>query len=166
MPSEQMLVINAIQGIVIAVSFAFLILLVATGNLIQSIASILCVTMVIVSITASFQLNGQQLGIVESIAVVVLIGFSVDYIVHFSAEYMHSREKTRSLKMRQSYRQMGISIFSGYMTTVGSGIWLLLCQLSFFYKFGQTISLTVTFAFLTATLTFGAMMHTFGPEGD
>lgn len=60
--------------------------------------------MVIVSITAAFQLNGQQLGVIESIAVVVLIGFSVDYIVHFSAEYIHSREKTRALKMRQSYR--------------------------------------------------------------
>lgn len=103
---------------------------------------------------------------IESISVVVLIGFSVDYIVHFSAEYIHSKEKTRSLRMQQSYRQMGVSIFSGYITTVGSGIWLLMCDLALFFKFGYTISITVTFAFLVATFTFGSFMHTFGPEGN
>jgi len=59
---------------------------------------------------------------------------------------------------------MGVSIFSGYVTTIGSGIFLLNCGFSFFYKFGQTISLTVTFAWLVATFTFGAMMKAFGPE--
>jgi predicted RND superfamily exporter protein len=39
------------------------------------------------------------MGTIESIAVVVLIGFSVDYIIHFSADYMHSLEETRELKM-------------------------------------------------------------------
>lgn len=45
-----------------------------------------------------------QFGTTESIAVVVLIGFSVDYIIHYSAEYMHSKEKTRDLKMQQALR--------------------------------------------------------------
>lgn len=67
--------------------------------------------------------------------------------------------------MQQSYRQMGVSIFSGYITTVGSGIWLLTCELSLFFKFGYTISITVTFAFIVATFTFGSLMHAYGPEG-
>lgn len=37
--------------------------------------------------------NGMQLGVSESIAIVVLIGFSVDYIIHLSADYMHSKYK-------------------------------------------------------------------------
>jgi len=105
------------------------------------------------------------LGTIESISVVVLIGFSVDYIIHYSADYMHSLEDTRDLKMRQSLRQMGVSIFGGYITTLGSGIFLLTCTFSFFKKFGQTISLTVTFAFIIATLSFSAMMKSFGPQG-
>jgi hypothetical protein len=59
MPSEQMLVQNAIQGICISVAFAFIILLIATGNIIQASASIFCVALVILSITAAFQINGQ-----------------------------------------------------------------------------------------------------------
>jgi hypothetical protein len=60
---------------------------------------------------------------------------------------------------------MGVSIFGGFITTFGSGIFLLTCTFAFFYKFGQTISLTVTFAFLIATFSYSAFMKTFGPEG-
>lgn len=165
MPSESMFVTNAIQGIIVAMVFAFVIVLLSTGNAINAILSIFSVAMVIVSITAVFYLNGQQFGTIESLAVVVLIGFSVDYIIHFSADYIHSKENTRELKMQQSLRQMGISIFGGYITTLGSGVFLVTCQFSFFYKFGQTISLTVTFAFLISTFTFSALMKAMGPEG-
>jgi len=59
---------------------------------------------------------------------------------------------------------MGVSIFGGYITTFGSGIFLLMCTFTFFYKFGQTISLTVTFAFFIATFTFSSLMKVLGPE--
>lgn len=52
----------------------------------------------------------------------------------------------------------------GYITTFGSGIFLVTCTFAFFYKFGQTISLTVTFAFLIATFTYSAFMKAIGPE--
>jgi predicted RND superfamily exporter protein len=97
---------------------------------------------------------------------VVLIGFSVDYIIHYSAEYMHSAEKTRDLKMKQALRQMGVSIFGGFLTTLGSGIFLLTCEIKFFFKFGETISLSVTYAFLIATLTYSALMKAVGPTGN
>ena len=58
MPTESMMVQNAIQGILIAVAFAFLIVLLSTGNLIVAIITIICVALVIVSIMAVFMLNG------------------------------------------------------------------------------------------------------------
>jgi len=66
--------------------------------------------------------------------------------------------------MQQALRQMGISIFGGYITTFGSGVFLLTCTFAFFFKFGQTITLTVTFAFIIATFTFSAFMKTMGPQ--
>jgi predicted RND superfamily exporter protein len=62
--------------------------------------SIFCVTIVITSVMALMHLNGQALGTAESISLVVLIGFSVDYIVHLSADYMHSAQVRRYDKMR------------------------------------------------------------------
>ena len=54
----------------------------------------------------------------------VIIGFSVDYTVHLAADYMHSPHSSRSDKMRQAYTEMGVSILSGTITTLGAGAFL------------------------------------------
>jgi predicted RND superfamily exporter protein len=61
------------------------------------------------------------MGVAESISVVILIGFSVDYVIHLSTDYMHSPFKGRHDKMTQAYGNMGISILSGAITTFGAG---------------------------------------------
>jgi len=73
-----------------------------------------------------------KLGTAESISLVVLIGFSVDYIVHLSADYMHSAHHKRYDKMRQAYREMGVSILSGCITTFGCGFCLFFGNFTFF----------------------------------
>ena len=103
-PTEKELVNNAISGIGLALGFSFVIILFSTRNVINSVLAIFCVSFVIFTITAYFKIRDYQFGTTESIAVVVLIGFSVDYIIHYSAEYMHSLEDTRELKMRQALR--------------------------------------------------------------
>jgi predicted RND superfamily exporter protein len=99
MPSEKAFVSSAIQGMIIAMLFAFIVLLLATGNIIQSLLSIMCVAFVIISVVAIMHLQGWQLGVSESISVVVLIGFSVDYVIHLSADYMHSSFRSRHEKI-------------------------------------------------------------------
>ena len=69
-------------------------------------------------------LKGWALGTAESISVIILIGFSVDYVIHLSADYMHSPQQSRHEKMKQSYTEMGASITSGAITTFGSGVFL------------------------------------------
>jgi protein dispatched 1 len=149
-----------------ALGFSFAIVLISTQNIINAILAIFSVSMVIFSIMGYFYLRDYPLGTIESLAVVVLIGFSVDYIIHFSAEYMHSKEDTRDKKMQQSLRQMGVSIFGGFLTTFGSGVFLITCDVAFFWKFGETISLSVLIAFLVSVFTYSALMKTVGPVGS
>ena len=104
MMQERAFVTSALQGIGISISFAFVVLIIATRNIIQSILSIFCVSMVIVSTVAIMNLNGWELGVAESVAVVVQIGLSVDYVVHLSTDYMHSPHRSRNDKMRQSFK--------------------------------------------------------------
>lgn len=162
--TEKALLKNAIQGVGVALLFSFIILLYATGNIIQSVLSIFCVSIVVVSIMAIMQLNGQSLGTAESISLVVLIGFSVDYVVHLSADYMHSAQVRRHDKMRQAYREMGVSILSGCITTFACGFCLFFGNFTFFRKFALVVTSTITISFITAMLTFGAFCHIFGPE--
>ena len=118
---------------------------------------------VVVSVLAIMQINEWGLGVAESIAVVMHIGLSVDYVVHLSADYMHSKHKTRFERMKQSYSHMGISVFSGTVTTLGSGIFLFGGELIFFKKFALLITGTISISFLVSMLYFGALCHVFGP---
>ena len=69
---------------------AFIVLCLTTRNLLQSVISIICVIEIVVSVLGLMHLKGWELGVSESICVVILIGFSVDYVIHLSSEYIDS----------------------------------------------------------------------------
>ena len=147
-------------------SFSFIVLMIVTRNVITSISSIFCVSVIITSMLTFMHWDGMQFGTNQSIAVVMLIGFAVDYVLHLSTDFMHSSQPTRALKMRQSYREMGVSILSGCITTFACGFFLYFANFVFFKVFAFVITLTVLLAFFFSMVTFGAIMHVVGPEKD
>lgn len=90
MESELAFYNGAINGMAISAGLSFIILLIATGNILISIYSLVTVFFIVASIVASMTLSGWELGVPESVAVVIAIGFSVDYVVHLAAHYVHS----------------------------------------------------------------------------
>lgn len=164
MESEKAFITTAFQGMAIASFFCFIILLIANRNIIQSIIAIVCVALVIVSVLFIEYSLGWEIGVSESLAMVILIGFSVDYVVHLSSDYMHSAYTSRHDKMKQAYEEMGISILSGCCTTFGSGAFLFGGVLVTFQKFAILITCTVAISFIISMVLFGAIMHAIGPE--
>lgn len=61
---------------------------------------------------------------------------------------------------------MGVSIFSGMITTTGSAVFLFFGKVLLFEKFAVIIVSTAAVSFLTSMLFFGATMHTFGPQNN
>lgn len=145
-------------------AFSFVILMIVTRNLITSLTSIYCVAIIISSMVTFMYWNGQQLGFNQSTGIVMLIGFAVDYVLHLSTDFMHSAQPTRSLKMQQAYREMGVSIFSGCITTFVCGGLLCFAKFITFRTYGFILTLTVTVAFLFSMGVFGACMHIYGPQ--
>lgn len=164
MASERAFVTSAVQGIIIATVFAFLILLLATKNIVLASLSIFCVAIVIISVLAIMSLQGWEFGVSESISIVIIIGLSVDYVVHLASDYKHSAEVDRGDKIRQAYMEMGISILSGTITTFGSGSALFGGQVITFRKFAVLITSTIILSFLMSMLLFGALCHILGPQ--
>lgn len=56
-------------------------------------------TVVIVTVLSLMFVLGWEIGVSESLAMVILIGFSVDYVVHLSSDYVHSAHASRHDKM-------------------------------------------------------------------
>ena len=165
MPSETNFSESAIQGILLAIVFSFVMLVVSTRNIYQSLLSLLCVALIIASILCIMVLKGWSLGIAESICVVIAVGLSVDYVIHLSTVYQHSQHKTRGEKMQQSFAEMDGSILNGTLTTAGAGVFLFFgIYVPIFGKFGTIIISTVCVSFLVSMCLYGAISHTIGPE--
>lgn len=94
---------------------------------------------------------------------VIVIGFSVDYVVHLAADYMHSPFISRHDKTRQAFTEMGVSILSGTITTAGASSFLFGGQITIFTKFATLILSTIMISFVTSMIIFGAILHTVGP---
>ena len=166
MESEKAFFTNAMNGMIISVAFACAVIFMATRNWIVTFYAIHCVGFICAAELALMHLRGYEMGVAESVGTIMVIGFSVDYVVHLAAHYVHSAAITRYPRTTESIGEMGISIFSGAMTTIGSAVFLFGGQFAFFQKFAFMISTTVIIALIYSLVYFIALNHGFGPEGD
>jgi predicted RND superfamily exporter protein len=92
METEQGLVDGLFNGFAICFPVAFFVLLFATFNTIVSLFAIISIIFIVASVLGVVQMNGYDLGVAESIAGIIVIGFSVDYVVHLAHMYMEALE--------------------------------------------------------------------------
>lgn len=166
MVTEKAFVDSAQQGVLIAIIFAFMILTIVTCNMLIAFLAILSVGMIMVSVIAVMVYQGWEMGVSESVSVVMLIGLSVDYIVHLAQAYKRSVASHRSAKTKFAFQEMGVSIFSSTITTFLAGVALFGGQIVIFQKFALVICTTILFSFLVSMLFFGALLHIIGPQND
>lgn len=115
-----------------------------------AVAGAVCVT---IGIGMSI-IMGWQLGTVESVAVVMLAGYALDYILFMTKAYNESHQVTRDEKTRvrlllawerlclepdlgltllqHMLADLGISSFAGMMSNVLASVWLWGCVFTFF----------------------------------
>merc|ERR1740138_1292021 len=134
---------NTIQSVFVALAFCWLILMVVTWNVALGTIAAFVVTCIVAMAGGSMVLMGWSLGIIESIAVIIVIGISVDYSVHIAHAYNVCRvdvgctkKEEREERSRRALCTIGISIISGLMTSLGSSLFLWFTALNFWRKFG------------------------------
>eukprot|EP01045_Picozoa_sp_COSAG04_P016151 COSAG04_NODE_1326_length_7211_cov_1.774606_3_plen_695_part_00 len=84
MHTQSIYITYAVLGIFCAIGLAYVVLVVATNNLIVASAAVLTIFAVVACVLGIMVLMGWQLGMTESICLTILAGFCVDYIVHFA----------------------------------------------------------------------------------
>jgi len=163
---EDNFITSALSGIAIALPLAFIVLLISTRNWIISIFAILDIIGVISCELCVMWAAGWKFGMVESIAVIMVIGFSVDYVVHLANSYLESQGDSRMERLSFALLTMGVSVVSGAITTMLSGLMLVFPAYVFFYKMGWIIVTTVLLALMWALIFFPSIVALAGPEGD
>jgi len=165
--TEKALVDGVLQGFAICFPVAFVVLVVATGSPRLSIFAILSIAL-IVGTTLGFckAVMGWGLGVAESISSTIVIGFSVDYVVHLGHAYRESWHASREGKTSDALTTMGITVVAGAVTTLGSGTFMWACQMTFFTKMAVLITAVIVLSISFALCFFMPLCAIWGPEGE
>jgi len=166
----QELVSGLFSGMAIAGPLVFAVLLFSTRNIVLSLYAVLSVTGIVVCVLGFCkQPMDYDLGVGEAIAGIIVIGFSVDYVVHFAHMYCEGARsglQTRDERAAFTIEKMGSTVFAGAITTAGSGIFMFFCFLTFFTKMATLICMTIVYSFLFALCMFMGLCFLIGPEGN
>ena len=150
----------------IAMPLAFIILIVSTQNWIISIFAVIDIIGIMLCELSIMYLLGWKFGVSECIAIVIIIGFSVDYVVHLANAYLESTAIDRNGRLQFALLTMGISVVSGAITTFGAGFFLVFPVIVFFYKMGILMISTVFISITWAMCFFTSIVACIGPQGD
>eukprot|EP01006_Ploeotia_vitrea_P044538 TRINITY_DN66836_c8_g1_i1.p1 TRINITY_DN66836_c8_g1~~TRINITY_DN66836_c8_g1_i1.p1 ORF type:complete len:227 (-),score=99.55 TRINITY_DN66836_c8_g1_i1:108-788(-) len=143
---------------------AVVVLTLASRNVTIAAFASLNILGVVVSIIGFIVMAGYTLGPVESIVLVLIVGLSVDFVVHLAVSYSATQTTGRFYRARSALLEMGVSVTSGAVTTLSSSFFLFFTILTFFQVFGTFIFVTIAFSYLWAVFFFMPSMMQLGPR--
>ena len=122
--------------------------------------------MITCSVLATITLLGWKLGVLESLNMTLVVGLSVDYVVHLAEGYIELDEGNRLQRTKHTLGHVGISVISGACSTLGASVFMFAGKIIFFMQFGIFIFVTIGFSALYSLLFFSAVLTLIGPQGD
>lgn len=162
---SSMLVPTGISNMMLSLFLAWVVLLIATGNFITATLAIVTIGMICTIVLGFIHILGWGLGPLESILIVIVVGFSVDYTVHLADSFVGSKSHTRVEKVTDALVHTGSSVLSGAISTLGASIPMFGAQIIFFVKFGAFVFLTIFLSLIYSLGFFCALLTLVGPLG-
>jgi predicted RND superfamily exporter protein len=126
----------------------------------------------------SIVLMGWDLGLLESMCASILVGVSVDFVVHFAHAWVSgnggrdsggnggecSRRDELVARTHTSLSTVGVSVLSAGLTTMIAAFVLFFGVIIFFAKFGAMLALAMGFSLLYSVVFFHALVTMAGPS--
>mmetsp|Transcript_663 Transcript_663/g.2163 ORF Transcript_663/g.2163 Transcript_663/m.2163 type:complete len:1123 (-) Transcript_663:1104-4472(-) len=165
---------GAYSAAAITLGLAAAVILFGTGNVIVTVYSVTAIAAILCGTVASVIQMGWTLGFLEGICFSILIGLSVDFVIHIGHAYLESakhyeellgEKASRGVMAREALATMGWSVLSAAFTTMCSAVVLQFCTITFFVKFGTIIMLSTTIACGVTFFMFVPMLDAAGPTG-
>lgn len=163
---SSLLLPSGVQNMLLSLLLAFIILTLASGNWITAFLATFTIGMIVTIVLGFIQIVGWGLGTLESVLIVIVIGFSVDYTVHLADSYGASSSLTREAKVADALVHTGASVLSGAISTLGASLPMFGAQVIFFFKFGVFIFVTIALSLAFSLGFFAAALCVVGPLGD
>ena len=156
---------SAVSGSMVGVICGFIVLFASTRKFHIALFATSCILCVLLGVIGFVTMLGWTLGTIEAILISILAGFSVDYVIHLAHAYHHAEGDVEK-RVLTAYADMGISVFSGMLTSVVASIPLFFCTLTFFAKFGTFLCLTIVLSWIFANFGFMSLLAQFKVSMD
>merc|ERR1711988_2038831 len=106
---------------------------------------------------------GMTMGVMEAVALSIVIGVSVDYIIHLAYAFNNSVFESLYYKSRAALLARTKSIISAATTTAGSAGILLMAIMIPLHAFGAIFLLVTIISFFFSLMCFVVLLMLFGP---
>ena len=163
---EESLISSGLRGVAIALVVAFAALLVILANIHIAVMAMLHVGAICVCTVASLVWMGWTLGFIEALCIIVVIGFSVDFVAHVAIAYAASPAEMRYERTAQAVGELGISIISGAASTGLVALFMTQCIFVPFMKVGVFMLVSIAFSILFSLVVFPTALAVLGPTGS
>ncbi|CAF0998227.1 unnamed protein product [Rotaria sordida] len=90
---QRELLVGSYSSLLASLGIALLVLFLTSGNLFIAVYALITITFAIAVSVGIFAILEWELGIVEAIIVIMSVGLSVDFVVHFGVGYIHTDSK-------------------------------------------------------------------------
>jgi len=149
----------------IAIAASAVVILLSSRSLVMTVFSVLSIGYVLASVTAMMVAAGWTLGFLESICFAILIGVSVDFVIHFSHAYVSLPGQVgKEIRTKHALIDMGPSILAAAFTTMAGALMMLFCIITFFTKFAFVLFFTIIQATIGSFVVFLTMTDCIGPS--
>ena len=163
---EELLVSAGLRGASIALCTACVAMLLVLANWLVALVAIVHVGAVCVCSIATFVWMGWPLGFIEALCIIVVIGFSVDFIAHVGIAFATSQAAGRYERTAQALGELGISVLSGATSTTIIAAFMTQCEMVPFRKVGIFMLVAISFSTGFALLVLPTVLAVVGPSGS
>jgi len=126
-----------------------------------------------VTIAALVVLLGWELNVLESTIIILTVGLSFDYTLHYAIAYkiranspVLRRPEDRESRVIDALGTVGTAIFMSAVTTGVAGLAMLPAETLAYFQIGLFMVLITCISWIYATFFFIPLLYIFGPRGD
>jgi len=162
---QDSLVREAIKSVILSLAVAFMTLCFVTWNWYIAVLGTINISVIVVYFIGTWPVIGWELDIYNVIFLLSAVGLSVDYTVHILHAYNESPHETREERMGDAFSHMGVTVFSGAITTLLAALPLVLCKVVFFNRYGTFVFIIILVSLVVALFLLVPLLLVVGPNG-
>ena len=157
------LVVSGVYATVLSCGLALCVLVVGTGDIWVGVLAFFCVLAVVFAVLGTSVMGGAPMGIVESVAIGILVGLSSTLWCTSVWRSSRAPHLSRRERVGEALGLVGSPILSGALTTLIAASTLFAPRIVLFSVFGRFLLVISAFSVLSALVYFPMLLMWLGP---